>query len=238
MPSVPLDRYARRIWHPPESKLMAGVDGKSDGEVDGGSGWIKGYAVTWNNIDRVGDRFRRGAFLRSINAKIPAGKVKLMVAHFRDGGDSIECIGTVSEAVEDDFGLLVKALLSSVQLAQDTRTKVLEGHITTLSAGYLPIQVEYSPKPLEVVGKFEQIRDHLESELFEVTVTARPVNEWAVITEAKSQSAESHRDTDKGASELPEKSSGSTVPTPLIAPAMKARLELDRDRARTLGLKF
>jgi HK97 family phage prohead protease len=113
------------------------------------AGWIEGYVAVYGNIDAGGEIMARGCFTRSIHRNVPTGKVKLMVRHFSKGGDVMDVIGTVTQAKEDPFGLWIHAKLSSVDLAQEVRTKILEGHIKGLSVGYVVRQESYT----EIGGK-------------------------------------------------------------------------------------
>ncbi len=171
-----IDRNARRISHSPDARLMAKA-----APQPGDSGWIEGYAAVWGNVDGAGEVMDKGCFARSIGEVVGAGKVKLMSMHYRDGGDALQCIGTITKAREDDYGLWIHADLSSVAAAQDIRTKVLEGHIKSLSVGYRPIK--WATRNVDGVA----IVAHTECALGEVTVTVKPANELALITAAKSR---------------------------------------------------
>lgn len=162
-----------RTQFTPDARLIA----KNN---DGGNGWIEGYLSVFGNIDQQNETVERGAFAKSIKSVVPAGKVKLMVKHFAHGGDVADCIGTVTQAREDDYGLWIHAELSSVKLAQETRQKILEKHVRGLSVGFYPQQWEHD----EVDGV--RIVRHTEAILAEGTVTVRPANELCGIESAKS----------------------------------------------------
>jgi len=106
--------------------------------------------------------------------------VKLMVKHFAHGGDVLECIGTITEMKEDDFGLWFHGELSSVQMAQDVRVKVQEGHLNRASVGYGPMHWDF----IDIDGR--TVLEHLECKVFEVTITVIPANELAELTAVKS----------------------------------------------------
>ncbi|GMV82121.1 MAG: hypothetical protein AMXMBFR7_33050 [Planctomycetota bacterium] len=207
-----IDRYARRVnWLDGENTRLAA---KADGETD--SGWIEGYAAVFGNIDAQGEVFVKGCFARTIQLQVPAGKVKLMAHHYKYGGDVLDCIGTIVEAKEDDYGLWIRAKLASTQLAQDVRTLVLEGHAKTLSVGFYMLRWE----PRDMGGK--EILHHLECRLAETTVTVKPVNELAAITGAKSEAQANPQDT--GA----EKPGAKTAPpssAPSVLPVLQAQLD-------------
>ncbi len=170
-----IDKNARRIYTLEDAKLMAKTKvGAKD------AGWIQGYAAVWNNVDLQGEIMRKGAFATTIQERVSAGKVKLMVKHFAHGGDVLECIGTITEMKEDDFGLWFHADLSSVQMAQDVRTKVQEGHLNRASVGYGPVHWDF----IDIDGR--TVLEHLECKVFEVTITVIPANEMAELTAVKS----------------------------------------------------
>ncbi len=175
-----IERRARRVAHVPNALLRAKAMQRGDDP-----GWIEGYAAVYGNLDLTNEVMQRGCFARSIREAVPAGKVKLMAMHYRDGGDALQVIGTVTAAGEDERGLWVPADLSAVQRAQDIRTRILEGTVKSLSVGYRAIRWENR----QIDGVAAVV--HLESALFEVTVTVKPVNELAVITAAKSLTASS-----------------------------------------------
>jgi hypothetical protein len=145
-----------------------------------GPGSIEGYAAIFGNVDSQGERIIKGAFTKTIKERVPAGKVKLMIVHMCNGGSTKECIGTVTQAKEDDVGLWIHADLSSDQTAQDSRAKAREGHVTGLSIGYNTLGKSES----EVSG--EIVMDLTEIKLLEVTLTPFPANELAGVTSAKS----------------------------------------------------
>lgn len=171
-PKSLIDRHARRVFAVADSRLSA--------KAEGDPGSLEGYASVWDVLDLQGDIVERGAFTRTIEANVKAGKVKLMMLHYAYGGGVPELIGSVVEAKEDDIGLWIRAEFSSVQPAQDTRTKILEGHIKGLSIGYRPVKWQEEERDGKIVRRLTEI------ELGEVTVTSTPVNEEAVITSAKS----------------------------------------------------
>jgi len=149
-------------------------------ENDAGAGWIEGYAAVFNNVDGQGEVIRPGAFQKTVKERVAAGKVKLMVRHFKHGGDTLEVIGTVTGAREDEYGLWIHAELSSDPVAQEARAKVAEGHVSGLSIGYIPISQRETVMDGEVVLELREIK------LMEVTLTPFPANELAEVTAAKS----------------------------------------------------
>ncbi len=159
-----------------DAKLFVGKEGG-----DGDAGWIEGYANAFNNLDWYREIVRPGTWKQSIKERVPAGKVKLMVRHFAFGGDSTDLIGTITEAKEDDFGLWYHAELSSVKLAQDSRTLVTEGHLNFNSVGFMPL--EY--KEIAEWDDGLPATELLKAIWLETTLTNVPANDQSIITAAK-----------------------------------------------------
>lgn len=152
-------------------------EAKADASSD--NGWIEGYASVFDNIDLQGDIVRRGAFAKTASERVAAGKVKLMAKHYAHGGDTLEVIGLITEAREDEIGLWIHAELDGSEVAQAVRRKVLDGMVNSMSIGYSPLQwanVDFDGR---------QAVELTEVKLWEVTITATPANELAVITDAK-----------------------------------------------------
>jgi len=170
-----IDRAARRVISLADGQLAA----KASRGRAGDPGWIEGYGAVWNNVDAHGEIMRKGAFSKSIEERVTAGKVKLMATHYLYGGGAVEVIGTITEAKEDDYGLWFRAKLSSVQLAQDVRTKVVEGHLNACSVGFGPLNWGF------VKMDERDVIEHKECKLYEITVTPKPANEMAILTGAK-----------------------------------------------------
>jgi HK97 family phage prohead protease len=176
-----LEAGARRVLLSGKPELGAKAAAAEQDPDPEDHGWIEGYCVTWDNIDQGHEVVRKGALAKSIKERVPTGRVKLMVRHFAYGGDALECIGTVTEAKEDDVGGWFKAALASTPDAQNIRQKVLEGHIGTCSIGFVPVQYGWTKE-----GDIENVLEHTEMKMLEVTLTVCPMNEMAVLTAAKS----------------------------------------------------
>jgi len=159
------------------------------GKVDDGSPHtIEGYLAVFGNVDFQGDRIVKGAFKKSIQDKFGKGGkgIPLMVRHAAHGGDTPDVVGTIREAREDENGLWVKADLSSVPLAQETYTKISEGHVSGMSVGFYTIRHEWIEEASAAGGK-SQICELKELALVEGTITTFPANELAGVTGFKSE---------------------------------------------------
>jgi len=185
-----VDKNARRTSGLPDDAGKS-LAVKQDGD---GKHVVEGYGAVWNNIDLGGEIIRKGTFSQSVSERVPARKVKLMAEHFCYGGGTLECIGTVVEAKEDDFGLLFKAEIASTHTAQEVMTLIAEDHVRGLSVGYGPLDYhwafvdsdgnELTGEDREAVGK--EVLIHTKAKLYEITATPFPMNELAEVTAAKS----------------------------------------------------
>jgi len=156
------------------------AESKSDENI------LIGYAAKFGgDPDNGGDIIHQGAFTKTILERVPAGKVSLTDTHDR----SIKTtIGVVVEAIEDSYGLLIKARFATTQDAQDVRTKAKEGIVNFLSIGYNTLDCEY--KTWEGVGEWKGalIRHIKTVRLVEVAMCTTPCNEGARILNVKSLS--------------------------------------------------
>ena len=156
-----------------DSKLAINL-GKADSNS---TGEISGYASVWDVPDLDGDVVRKGAFGRSINNQIAAGKVMLMARHFRDGGDAMEVVGKIIEAREDNVGFWIRAKLSSSSVAQKLRDDILLApEAYGMSVGWRNVAGGYQPLA-SGTGQ-----EYTEMNLKEVTITLRPANEDTIGT--------------------------------------------------------
>ncbi|KKL23957.1 hypothetical protein LCGC14_2420180, partial [marine sediment metagenome] len=158
--------------------------GKADG-VDP-AGYVEGYASAFDVIDHQGDVVRKGAFTKTIAERGP-GKIPLMAMHFARGGDIAECVGVVTRLEEDDYGLKFRAEFLTDEKSQEIRKKIeaLRGKSVTIgtSIGYRRVK----GSTVEEDGR--TLYEHTEIALAEVTLTLKPANEGAFITDGKSDEA-------------------------------------------------
>lgn len=139
------------------------------------SGAIEGYASVFGNEDLGADVVVKGAFKKTLKENLPTGRVKFVDAHeLHNGTRSI--IGLVKTAKEDDHGLFFTSKLSSVQAAQDIRTKVKEGILDALSFGYSVVKSEPGPNDVRMLKELK---------LYEISVVPWGMNPKAAITGAK-----------------------------------------------------
>lgn len=157
-------------------------------KADSDDGFLEGYASVFGNVDHHGDVMVKGAFSKTVRERIPKGEVPLIDSHGLASGIPVpsakDVIGTVVAAREDDRGLYIRAKLSGAESVQDTRTKLREGHIKTMSIGYVPVRVGWDTA--DVDGQKMRVRMLQEVKLHEVSIAPIPANELAAIVSVKS----------------------------------------------------
>lgn len=188
--AISINKHARREKFYCDAQLKVNRAKVAEGAADPGS--LTGYLAIYGTLDVEGEVFRPGCFTKSIKQKVAAGKVPLMCKHFRDGGDSLECIGSIRNATEDETGVLIEdAPFSSDSDSQKMRTKVAEGHVRGLSIGFRPLRWESrlpttdDEKAICARAMRTEIIEWVECEISEGTVTCRGAHEDAVILDAK-----------------------------------------------------
>jgi HK97 family phage prohead protease len=134
-------------------------------------GIVEGYLATWD-VDRMNDRFRRGAFADTIaDHQKRKRQLRLKRNHFGKliGGFDPERL------VEDDKGLYgVAEIVLAVDEGREAYALVKQGVLTDFSVGF-----SIEPEDVETV---EGIRVFRRAKLFETSLVDEPANESAMIT--------------------------------------------------------
>jgi hypothetical protein len=147
-----------------------------------GSGEIEGHAAVFGNVDLQGDLILKGAFKKTLSDWSRAkGNIPLVDGHLADSAKTL--LGSVSSAKEDATGLWFRAGFASDEASQAVRTKALEGHLTGVSIGWLPMPDGVTFKR---GGDGEIVRVLSEVRLFEISLTPIPANPEAQLTSVKS----------------------------------------------------
>lgn len=139
-------------------------------------GTLEGYASTFGNVDLGGDVIVPGAFAKTSKEVRQTG-IPLLADHV---ASTASVLGTIFEAREDRKGLRIKARFSKAASAQDTRTKLLEGHLSKLSIGYEPTKFAFEEREGKTVRLLQEIK------LWETSVVVFPMNPEATIERVKS----------------------------------------------------
>lgn len=138
---------------------------KSEGAI----GSFKGYGSTFHDEDQVGDKVAPGAFKKSLaqNDKFP-----LLWNH-----DPNKMIGSF-KATEDGKGLMIDAdIVLGTSAGKDAYALLKAGALKGLSIGYRASSTTYDRE--------KNTRTINEMKLYEVSLTAFPCNEKAVVTSVK-----------------------------------------------------
>jgi uncharacterized protein len=158
---MPLESFEFKLCH--EFKIL--------GEPSS-SGILEGYAAVFGNVDRDNEVIVPGAFAKSIQDFKQSGF--LCNQH-----NWKEELGTITDAKEDDRGLLISAEFYSTPDAQQVRQRLAEkmarGRQQGMSIGYRVKQAE----------KRNGVRQLLELDLLEVSVVTVPANPQARVSAVK-----------------------------------------------------
>lgn len=134
-------------------------------------GTFVGYASTWT-LDQGRDQIVRGAFAKSL-AERPAQRVKMLRDHMRE-----QVIGVWTSLAEDVRGLKATGrLILDTVLGRETHALMKAGALDGLSIGFRVKRDRFDRQ--------KGIRFLDEVDLREISVTAFPMNEAAVVTAVK-----------------------------------------------------
>jgi len=144
-------------------------------------GTFTGYASTFETVDQGGDVVKRGAFAKSLTTR-PATKIKMLRDH-----DPAQPVGVWTSVSEDRNGLLAKGrLILDTVLGRETHALMKAGALDGLSIGYRVFKDHFD--------RNKGVRYLQSLDLREISITAFPMNEAAVITAVKnSGEAEARR---------------------------------------------
>jgi HK97 family phage prohead protease len=130
---------------------------------------VEGYASVFDSVDKVGDTVQRGAFIKSLNERMPSMRFE----HLRWATP-----GMWTKAEEDERGLkVIGQLTRDHSLAKDLRASLRHGTVRGLSIGFVI-------KDAEQDGPNRILK---EIDLHEVSFTANPAEPQAVVTAWKSE---------------------------------------------------
>ena len=136
------------------------------------AGAFSGYASLFGEVDLGKDRVERGAFLRSLARKGPAG-IRMLFQH-----DPAEPLGGWRVVREDGRGLYVEGVLAEgVRRAREVHELMKSGAIDGLSIGFQTVRAKSEPKT--------GVRQILEADLWEISVVTFPMLPGARISDVK-----------------------------------------------------
>ena len=154
---------------------------------DGKKRTFDAVAAGIGNVDNGGDVFAPGAFKRSIDGAVKAGKVKFLDAHpYKYPGvpSTKFVLGKILGAYETDGELVVQVFISDTADGTDLLTKIQDGVIDALSVGYIAIQQHFEEIDEEVVRVLEEVK------LMEVSAVIWGMNDKATINRLSVKEAE------------------------------------------------
>lgn len=160
-------------------------------------GQFSAYASTWTRTpDCYGDVVRKGAFADTLREwKASGDSIPILYGH--NESDPDYNIGYVTDAVEDDHGLLVTG-----QLDTDTNPKamqvykLLKGHrLNQMSFGYETLDQGPADSPFGQCNELRAVK------LFEVSIVPRGANPDTSIESVKSTPAETYTPKTSGMSD-------------------------------------
>lgn len=136
---------------------------------------LVGYASTFDNVDLGGDAVQPGAFTKTLD-NIKSNGIPLLADHMMA---TAYVLGTVADGKEDAKGLLILAPMSKAPSAQDTATKLREGHLSKLSIGYETMAESFEDRNGQRVRLLHEVKLH------EVSVVVFPMNPEATVQGVK-----------------------------------------------------
>lgn len=141
-------------------------------------GIVKGYASTYGNVDRGGDRVIKGAFSKSLSEYRSRNRpVKMYFQH-----NSYDIIGgfPIDRIQEDENGLYVEGEINlEVQKGKEAYALAKQGVLSDFSIGYSIKEYDWK----------DGVRELIELALWEVSMVGEPMNEKANVTSVKNNSA-------------------------------------------------
>lgn len=138
---------------------------------------FKGYAATYGNVDRGGDRILPGAFTKSLARYAELGRpIKMFYQH-----DGKEILGgfPIQDVKDTSEGLMVLGeICEEVQRGREVAALMKQGVLTDMSIGYTVNDHSYD-------GEVRELKD---LDLWEISVVGEPMNEKARIFSVKAVS--------------------------------------------------
>jgi len=151
----------------------------------GVAGQISGIALTFDTVDTYGTVFARGCAKRSIDTKVAAGRLPLMLDH---EWETEAHVGVVRELVDTGTGYLMTADLFATEEGQEARRYVQNvlaaDAYVGLSIGFRPLRSEMVTIDGQTVERFTEI------ELREISLTPLPSVPGTDVVAARSDRAE------------------------------------------------
>lgn len=133
------------------------------------SGVLRGFASTYNNVDRDGDVVLPGAFAKTLRES--NGKVPILWQH-----DQREPVGVAELTDDPGRGLLLKGQLDlDVEIGRRAYSALKKRIVGGLSIGYQTVRSTMK----------NGVRQLAELKLYEVSIVTIPANAEAIVTSVK-----------------------------------------------------
>jgi HK97 family phage prohead protease len=168
----------QKTWHVTEARLELRAEG--DTLPAGIAGRVAGVALTYDVVDTYGTMFQRGCAAQSVNTKVKARKVPLLMDHDRSVASHVGVVAGMSEV--GDTLVMVADLFDTPDgraALEYVKAVMAAGASTGFSIGFVPrasqrVMVDGAPVEL-----FTEI------ELREVSITPMPAVPGADVTAAR-----------------------------------------------------
>lgn len=169
------------LWHLTDATLQVRAE---DDLPPGIAGRVSGVALTYEVVDSYGTMFAKKSAKRSIDGRVAARKVPLLMDHERSSKAHVGVITSMSDAGE---ALLMTADVFDTAegraALEYVKAVLASGASTGFSIGFIPRASEMVTVDGKVVERFTEI------ELREVSITPMPAVPGAEIASARNEPA-------------------------------------------------
>jgi HK97 family phage prohead protease len=178
--TAPTELTARRqkMWHFSDTHIE--LRAEQDNLPSGIAGRVMGVALTYDVVDSYQTMFQRGAAQQSINTKVKARKVPLLMDHDRTVASHVGVVASMTEV--GDTLVMTAELFDTPDgraALEYVKAVIAAGASTGFSIGFVPRRSEMvavNGKPVELFTEIE---------LREVSITPMPAVPGADITAAR-----------------------------------------------------
>lgn len=157
------------------------VDAEFQVKAEGDQRLVEGYAAAFDNVDKVGDRIRKGAFAKTIEEQGKTNNIKVCFNH-----DRSQLIGVPMSMKEDSKGLHTVSRIARTAKGDEVLALIKDGVLNRMSIGYRPVL----QKKAESHHVFGHVNDLLEVRLSEYGPVPWAANDEAMILGVKGLQSE------------------------------------------------
>lgn len=173
-----LTKRRQKMWHFSDTHIE--LRAEQDNLPSGIAGRVMGVALTYDVVDSYQTMFKRGAAQQSINTKVKARKVPLLMDHDRTVASHVGVVASMTEV--GDTLVMTAELFDTPDgraALEYVKAVIAAGASTGFSIGFVPRRSEMvavNGKPVELFTEIE---------LREVSITPMPAVPGADITAAR-----------------------------------------------------